>query len=172
MEQHTLKPYLLQGFYNWATDFNNVPLIEIKKNPNNKLPENLMNQESIILNIDINAVEELTFGNEGLIFKARFNQKIIDLFISYHSISKIFIQNTGHGLEFSTFIVDNSAKNQLEITTNISKLDEYKSNLQHRSLEEKKEDFNDKITDTDFNLNKNKNKKKHLVLVKSDKKDV
>lgn len=104
----TLKPYVINSFYTWAIDLGFTPLIEVKnphKKSNNKIPEHLLSQDSIVFNIHPSAIRNLVFGKEHIEFQANFNndnnkESIEQIIINHTSITKIFNREDKYGLYF------------------------------------------------------------------------
>ncbi len=105
--QEKIKPYLLQAFYNWCTDYELTPLIMVERNLKNKIPEHLNSEGQIALNIHPNSITNLIFSPAGLSFDALFNTKPIHISIIYDSIIRIFTKESGYGLEFSSIDIQN-----------------------------------------------------------------
>lgn len=96
----TLKPYLIEAFYNWSLANNLTPLIEISEDYYNLLPEHVKRQSTVILNIHPDATYDLIFSKQNIEFEAVFSGENFRVKITYESIQKIFIKEDGYGLEF------------------------------------------------------------------------
>lgn len=104
----SFKPYLLQAFYDWCTDNQLNPLIDVVGgNKNNILPSQFNSESKIIMTLSPDAINDLIMKEDGLEFKAKFNSIESLVFIHYDNIEKIFSKETGYGLEFSSFKIGN-----------------------------------------------------------------
>lgn len=105
MDQRTnIKPYLMLAFYTWAMDSRIVPILEVRKHPNNNIPEELKQKEQVLFSIHPNAVNNLNFGKLQIEFQAQFKGKSFQVKIPHEAISKIFNKENGNGLEFNDAI--------------------------------------------------------------------
>lgn len=102
------------AFYTWAMDSNIVPIIEVKKNQNNVIPDELKNKEKIIFSIHPNSVSHLIFGKNNIQFYARFKGVSFNVVISNDAVTKIFNKETGVGLEFNEAIEVNHIQTENE----------------------------------------------------------
>lgn len=107
MQDETLKPYLIEAFYNWAIDHNLTPFIKTEKSQFNNLPLEFSNEDYVVLNIGEKATSHFIFDSEGLSFNTNFSNNSFKVFINYNAISKIFTKETGYGLEFSVIKISN-----------------------------------------------------------------
>lgn len=96
----TLKPYLINAFYSWCMDTGKTPMIVAYSCYKNKIPQDLSNEEYILLNIHPHAVRNLVFSKNNISLDAQFNQNIETVVISYDSISTIYSKEEEEGLEF------------------------------------------------------------------------
>lgn len=113
----TLKPYLINAFYSWCMDTGKTPMIVAYSCYKNKTPENLAQEEYILLNIHPHAVRNLVFSKNNISLDAQFSDSIDNVIISYDSISTIYSKEEEEGLEFPLDPLDFKPKLTL-ITTN------------------------------------------------------
>ncbi len=97
----TLKPYLVNAFYKWTMDNNITPLVEVVYDVYNKLPAQIKNQSTVVLNIHPDATRNMQIGKNELSFEAMFLGVDFQVIITYESIQKIFTKEDGYGLEFT-----------------------------------------------------------------------
>jgi stringent starvation protein B len=97
----TLKPYLVNAFYTWTMDTGTTPLIEVVSDFYNTLPDNIKQENTIILNIHPDATRNMILGKNDIQFEAMFSGEDFKVNITYESIQKIFTKEDGYGLEFS-----------------------------------------------------------------------
>lgn len=100
MNKKSLKPYIINAFYTWAIDVGYSPIIEITKSDNNDLPDFIKNKPVFNLNIHPSSIRSMVFNKENIILEAFFKNNAFILKIDYQSISKIFNDEDGYGLEF------------------------------------------------------------------------
>lgn len=115
MHDYTLKPYLIQAFYNWSINFDYTPHLEIVQHPLNKLPSFLEDKDVFALNISQQATQDLSFEEEGIYFITSFLGQHEAILISYFAIRKIFTIEEGKALEFSSFFNEPDPKIHLEL---------------------------------------------------------
>lgn len=95
-----LKPYLINAFYSWCMDTHKTPMIVVYSCLRNKIPNDLIHEEYILLNIHPHAVRNLVFSKNTISFEAQFHEKIQSVVILYESISTIYSKEEEEGLEF------------------------------------------------------------------------
>lgn len=97
----SLKPYLIRSVYEWIVDNGFTPYLLVNAS-NNKghLPEDLVEDGKIILNIRPQAVEALALGNELIEFNARFSGKPMNIVASVNAVMAIYAKENGKGLVF------------------------------------------------------------------------
>lgn len=99
---HSPKPYLIRSFYEWIVDNNCTPYIIVKTSyPGVLVPRQFVEENIIVLNIAMHAVNELQLNNDYINFQARFNGIVEDLIIPVESVLKIYAKENGEGMVFS-----------------------------------------------------------------------
>lgn len=121
-KQNNIKPYLMVAFYTWAMDSNIVPILEIKKDSNNIVPQEIMQKEKVLFSIHPNSVSHLIFGKNNIQFFAKFKGESFHITIVNESVTKIFNKDNGQGLEFNDVTEVNQIEtaNELEAPLNDS----------------------------------------------------
>lgn len=112
--KNNIKPYLMVAFYTWAMDSDIVPILEVKKHPNNIVPDDLKKKEKILFSIHPNSVTHLIFGKNSVQFYAKFKGNSFHTTISNEAVSKIFNKDNGNGLEFGEAIEVNQIETENE----------------------------------------------------------
>ena len=131
MEQsHTLKPYLIQAVYNWCIDTRMTPYMEVIVSSSDKIPQELNhNQNSkIIFNLSKSCISKFSFQKEGVKFHTKIENSLQEIYISYHSVSRIFSKEAGNGLLFSAFNASNE-----ENTKTVDKSEKIKRDRENKS---------------------------------------
>ncbi|AWD32159.1 Stringent starvation protein B [Candidatus Kinetoplastibacterium sorsogonicusi] len=105
--KYTTKPYLIRAIYNWCIDNKYLPYILVYIDENLQIPLYLKNQDSIVFNIDPEAVYNLEINNHFINFEARFNGNKELLSINIDNIISIYAYENQIGLHFD---IESSAK--------------------------------------------------------------
>ena len=94
-------PYLIRGLYEWILDNDMTPylLVDVSE-VDVHFPQNLINDNKIILNISPSAVMNLLVDNATIEFSAKFSG--VDKFISFpvSSVLSIYTRENGSGMIF------------------------------------------------------------------------
>ena len=134
MTGNTIKPYLLQAFYTWCIDYAATPMVEVNKDSRHHLPAHLTQEEILRFDINPNAINNFVFGKEGMSFEARFGSIGEKVFLHYHVVTKIFAKETGEGLNFSTFLVNNTTEENATDKNATDKTDKTEKKKNHLRL--------------------------------------
>ena len=97
-------PYLIRGLYEWIVDNAMTPylLVDVSE-VDVHFPQDLINDNKIILNISPSAVMNLLVDNATIEFSAKFSG--VDKFISFpvSSVLAIYTRENGSGMIFDKF---------------------------------------------------------------------
>ena len=97
----SLKPYLIRSIYDWIMDNDLTPYLLVDaENSRAILPEQLVEDGKIILNIRPQAVQELSLGNAEIFFKARFSGKSMNIIVPISAVMAIYAKENGKGMIF------------------------------------------------------------------------
>ena len=94
-------PYLIRGLYEWILDNDMTPYLLVGVSEVDvHFPQNLINDNKIILNISPSAVMNLLVDNATIEFSAKFSG--VDKFISFpvSSVLAIYTRENGSGMIF------------------------------------------------------------------------
>ena len=94
-------PYLIRGLYEWILDNDMTPYLLVDVNEVDvHFPQDLINDNKIILNISPSAVMNLLVDNATIEFSAKFSG--VDKFISFpvSSVLAIYSRENGSGMIF------------------------------------------------------------------------
>ncbi len=97
----SLKPYLIRSIYEWILDNSLTPHLLVNAEDNDAiLPEDLIEDGKIVLNIRPEAIQDLTLGNEEIQFNARFSGKAMRIVTPVKNILAIYAKENGKGMIF------------------------------------------------------------------------
>lgn len=96
------KPYLIRAFYEWIVDNDCTPYIVVNAELDYvDVPAEYVESGQIVLNIAMDAVQELELDNDAVTFKARFSGKTRDLYIPSYAVMAIYAKENGRGMVFA-----------------------------------------------------------------------
>ena len=96
------QPYLIRAMYQWIVDNGMTPHLLIDTtNDKASVPDELIENGKIVLNIGPMAVHGLKLGNEEVTFSARFNGKSTNILVPIESVMAIYTHENGQGMMFS-----------------------------------------------------------------------
>jgi stringent starvation protein B len=96
-----LKPYLIRSIYEWIIDNNLTPhLLVDAENRHAILPQQLVEDGKILLNIRPEAIQGLSLGNEEIQFNARFSGKPMHIVLPIAAVMAIYAKENGKGMIF------------------------------------------------------------------------
>ena len=100
----SIKPYLIKAYYEWIIDSGCTPYVLIQANlPHVQVPAQYIDpeDETIVFNIDPQAVQNLDWQKNKLIFQASINTIIHYISIPYYAIIEIFAEENEEGARFA-----------------------------------------------------------------------
>lgn len=95
-----LKPYMMRALYDWIVDNRFTPYILVKAGHALDIPEHLMRDGEITLNLAPRAVKGLMLGDEAITFSARFSGVPRDIYVPVGLVAAIYAQENGRGMMF------------------------------------------------------------------------
>jgi stringent starvation protein B len=96
-----LKPYLLRSIYEWIIDNNLTPhLLVDAEHGNAVVPRQFVDEGKIVLNINPQATDALSLGNETIDFNARFNGKPMRIIVPIAAVLAMYAKENGKGMVF------------------------------------------------------------------------
>jgi stringent starvation protein B len=94
-------PYLIRAIYEWCSDQGLTPHILVDTSLEGVVvPRHLVENESIVLNIQASAVRSLEMGNDRVSFNARFSGQAMDVWVPINAVRAIFARENGVGCAF------------------------------------------------------------------------
>jgi len=98
-------PYLIRAIYDWCSDQGFTPHLLVDTSIEGVVvPHQLVENDSIVLNIQSTAVRSLELGNEWVLFNARFSGKPMDVSVPVGAVRAIFARENGLGCAFETAV--------------------------------------------------------------------
>jgi stringent starvation protein B len=94
------KPYLGRALWEWCSDNGYTPYLQVKVGKNTRVPQAFVKEGRIVLNIGASATRNLSMGNEGIIFTARFGGHSQEVMVPWEDVEGIFSKETGEGMRF------------------------------------------------------------------------
>lgn len=96
------RPYLVRAMYQWIVDNGMTPHILVDAQSENCIvPQSLVKEGKIVLNVAPMAISSLMLGDEEISFSARFSGKQNSLSFSVGSVLAIYARENGQGMMFS-----------------------------------------------------------------------
>lgn len=94
------KPYLIRALHQWCGDNGHTPYVVVWVNERTDVPREYVQNNEIVLNISMNATQDLQLDNEYLSFSARFGGVARQVFVPMGNVMSIFARETGEGMGF------------------------------------------------------------------------
>ena len=96
------RPYLLRAIYDWIVDNGMTPHILVDTSVSEvEVPEQHIENNKIVLNINPSAVQDLEIGNEYLSFSARFSGKAEYILSPVNAVLAIYAKENAQGMMFA-----------------------------------------------------------------------
>ena len=100
MNETSTKPYLIRAIYDWCTDNGYTPYLSVRVDANTRVPMAYVKDGEIVLNISMDAVQNLQLGNEEVTCGGRFGGVAHKIIVPVAAVIGIFAKETGQGLAF------------------------------------------------------------------------
>jgi stringent starvation protein B len=94
------KPYLIRAIYDWCTDNGYTPYLSVRVDANTRVPMAYVKDGEIVLNVSMDAVQNLQLGNEEISCGGRFGGVAHKIIIPVAAVIGIFAKESGQGLAF------------------------------------------------------------------------
>ncbi len=96
-------PYLIRAIYEWCEDQGFTPHLLVDTSVEGvEVPWQLVENDTIVLNVQASAVRGLELGNEWIVFNARFSGQPMDITVPVGAVRAIFARENGQGYAFET----------------------------------------------------------------------
>ena len=100
MNETSTKPYLIRAIYDWCTDNGYTPYLSVRVDVNTRVPMAFVKNGEIVLNISMDAVQQLQLENEEISCGGRFGGVAHKIVVPVAAVIGIFAKETGQGLAF------------------------------------------------------------------------
>ena len=100
MKETSTKPYLIRAIYDWCADNGYTPYLSVQVDANTRVPMAFVKDGGIVLNISMDAVQNLQLGNEEVSCGGRFGGVAHKIVVPIPAVIGIFAKETGQGLAF------------------------------------------------------------------------
>lgn len=95
------KPYLIQAIHSWIQDNGWTPYVLVKADyPGVQVPEAHVQDQRIVLNMSMSAVQGLQVGLDWIQFSARFGGVAMQIFIPPEAVLAIYARENNQGMAF------------------------------------------------------------------------
>lgn len=97
----SIRPYLVRAFYDWIIDNEQTPYVLVDATaPNVRVPQSVVRDGRIVLNIGLGAVTALEFDIADIRFSARFGGVAQVVHLPMTSVVAIYARENGQGICF------------------------------------------------------------------------
>lgn len=96
------RPYLIRALYDWIIDNGMTPhLLVDAEFPGSEVPRQYVEEGRIVFNINPAAINNLSLGNEYVMFDARFGGQPMSVTIPVMAVLAIYARENGRGMVFN-----------------------------------------------------------------------
>ena len=100
-ELTSTRPYLIRAMHEWMSDNGQTPLIIVDAVAQDVVvPDEYVEDDSIVLNISWSATRNLTLDNDVISFEARFSGTPRTVTVPVASVKGIYARESGQGMMF------------------------------------------------------------------------
>lgn len=96
----SLKPYLVRAIHEWCVAEGLTPYLSVAVDASTHVPREFVKNGEIVLNIGLEATNQLQLGNEEITFQGRFGGKVFPLLIPMARVAAIYARESGEGMTF------------------------------------------------------------------------
>lgn len=100
MSELSTKPYLIRAIYDWCTDSGLTPYLAVQVDGQTQVPMAYVKNGEIVLNLSMDAVNNLRMGNDEITCGGRFGGVPHAIIVPITAVAGIFAKETGQGLVF------------------------------------------------------------------------
>ncbi|VAW47079.1 hypothetical protein MNBD_GAMMA02-844 [hydrothermal vent metagenome] len=125
----SVKPYFIQALHEWISDNGLTPLAVVDASyAGIRVPDGVIEDDKIVLNISYDAAENLQMDDELLTFNARFTGVSHAIFIPMEAVSAIYARENGKGMMFDVEHEDFDDSEEPEPVNETKKINSEKTN--------------------------------------------
>lgn len=96
------RPYLVRAIYEWIADNDLTPYLLVDAAADGvAVPQHAVQNNRIVLNISVQAVDKLQLANSEISFDARFAGRVEQIHVPIQAVLAIYARENGVGLAFS-----------------------------------------------------------------------
>lgn len=96
-----LRPYLYNAYYHWILDNDQTPYLLVNAEyPDADVPVEFVKEGKIILNIAPRSIGQYSVNDEGIVFNARFQGILRDIYVPFGAAEALYAQESGEGIMF------------------------------------------------------------------------
>ena len=100
MSTVSTKPYLIRALWQWCMDQGETPYIVVAVDEHTQVPAGYVKDGQIVLNVGLEATNQLDIGNEFIAFQARFGGVAQQIFVPVERVAAIYARESGEGMGF------------------------------------------------------------------------
>jgi stringent starvation protein B len=100
------KPYLIRALWQWCIDQGETPYIVVAVDEHTQVPAGYVKDGQIVLNVGLEATNQLDIGNEFIAFQARFGGVAQQIFVPVERVAAIYARESGEGMGFEVTEVE------------------------------------------------------------------
>jgi stringent starvation protein B len=100
MSTPSTKPYLIRALWQWCLDQGQTPYIVVAVDEHTQVPAGYVKDGQIVLNVGLEATNQLDMGNEFIAFQARFGGVAQQIFVPVERVAAIYSRESNEGMGF------------------------------------------------------------------------
>ena len=101
MSMTSSRPYIIRALYDWIVENDCTPYLLVDSRwPGVHLPEQLAQDDQVVLNASPMAVRELELGNDSISFLTRFGGVSHHVYVPVAGVMAIYARENGQGMVF------------------------------------------------------------------------
>ena len=95
------RPYLVRALYEWIADNDLTPYLLVDAAIDGvSVPAHAVQNDRVVLNVGVQAVDKLQLGNQMISFDARFNGRVENIAVPLSAVLAIYARENGVGMAF------------------------------------------------------------------------
>ncbi len=108
MSEVSTKPYLIRAIFQWCVDQGLTPYLAVHVDGRTQVPRAFVQDGQIVLNVSVDATQNLVMGNELIAFQARFGGVAHHIAVPVDNVSAIYARENGHGMAFEVSLSESA----------------------------------------------------------------
>lgn len=97
------RPYLVRAIYEWIADNDLTPYLLVDASMDGVcVPSHAVQNDRVVLNVSVKAVDALQLGNQMVSFDARFNGRVENIAVPLNAVLAVYARENGVGMAFDT----------------------------------------------------------------------